>query len=235
MIKTLYPCFQKWSEKGSVYIVSDTHFKDSDRKFMGYSISSLEQAYIIGDQCHKNDTLIHLGDVGDPTYMTMIKAHKVLIMGNHDQSIEKMEPYFDEVYSGPLWIAKKIVLSHEPINVEAESNREPIAINIHGHVHSGNIWNDYYHLNLAANVYGYIPFNLKSFIKNGLLKGVKDIHRVTIDKASEKSEKEENNKIDLSKMTKEEFIEFYCMPCGSQRCEGPDSDFGKGCKYLLND
>ena len=34
MIETLYPVFRKWSEKGSVYIVSDTHFEDSDCKLM---------------------------------------------------------------------------------------------------------------------------------------------------------------------------------------------------------
>ena len=34
MIKTLYPIFQHWSEKGSVYLLSDTHFADSDCKLM---------------------------------------------------------------------------------------------------------------------------------------------------------------------------------------------------------
>lgn len=34
MIKTLYPIFQKWSEKGSVWIISDTHFEDDDCLFM---------------------------------------------------------------------------------------------------------------------------------------------------------------------------------------------------------
>lgn len=34
MIKSLYPQFQKWSATGSVYIISDTHFDDSDCKFM---------------------------------------------------------------------------------------------------------------------------------------------------------------------------------------------------------
>ena len=38
MIKTLYPCFQHWSEKGSVWIISDTHFDDCDREYMGYNI-----------------------------------------------------------------------------------------------------------------------------------------------------------------------------------------------------
>ena len=32
MIETLYKPFQKWSEKGSVYLISDTHFDDIDRE-----------------------------------------------------------------------------------------------------------------------------------------------------------------------------------------------------------
>ena len=34
MIKTLYNIFQRWSENGSVWIISDTHFDDSDCKLM---------------------------------------------------------------------------------------------------------------------------------------------------------------------------------------------------------
>lgn len=41
MIDSLYPCFRYWSEKGSVYLISDTHFKDLDRAFMGYNISKM--------------------------------------------------------------------------------------------------------------------------------------------------------------------------------------------------
>ena len=52
MIKSLYPCFQHWSEKGGVYLVSDTHFKDLDRKYMGYFISNEDQWYIINDIYH---------------------------------------------------------------------------------------------------------------------------------------------------------------------------------------
>ena len=62
-------------------------------------ITPEEQVKIINSMVHKNDTLIHLGDVGNPEWISKLKAgHKVLIMGNHDQSIQKFKPYFDEVY-----------------------------------------------------------------------------------------------------------------------------------------
>lgn len=190
MIKSLYPCFQHWSEKGSVYLVSDTHFFDKDREYMGYNIPESVQIERITSICHKNDTLIHLGDVGSLEWMNKIKAYKVLIMGNHDQSIEKMKEYFDEVYSGPLWISQKLVLSHEPIVIEDSHFAMPIAFNIHGHDHGKKFWDDKYHLNICQNIYGYIPLNLNQFIKNGYLKRVKDIHRLTIDNAIANKETE---------------------------------------------
>lgn len=87
MINSLYPIFQHWSEKGSVYIISDTHFEDSDCKLMNPDwITPEEQVKIINSMVHKNDTLIHLGDVGNPEWIAKLKAgHKVLIMGNHDK------------------------------------------------------------------------------------------------------------------------------------------------------
>ena len=91
MIETLYPVFRKWSERGSVYIISDTHFEDKDRKVMGYRITEEDQIKRIKKRCHKCDTLIHLGDVGNPEYLKDIKAYKVLIMGNHDESASKFQ------------------------------------------------------------------------------------------------------------------------------------------------
>ena len=230
MIKTLYPCFQHWSAQGSVYLISDTHFDDPDREFMGYDISEQKQINILKKIIHKGDTLIHLGDVGNPKYLSDIKCYKVLIMGNHDQSVSKFKikediidldqktpqeinyllktkridgifydcqhaPYikgcknnnlFNEVYTGPLMISNKLILSHEPICLELGITKIPIAFNIHGHDHSGKYYNDDYRLNLAQNVYGYQPLNLKEFINNGILKRIDSIHRVTINKAIEK-------------------------------------------------
>ena len=181
MIKSLYPCFQHWSELGAVYLVSDTHFKDLDRKSMGYHISNEDQWYLLNDTCHRFDTLVHLGDVGDLDYIKRLRCHKVLIMGNHDQSIEKMEEVFDEVYSGPLWISQKLVLSHEPVYLQTYDTVQTIAFNIHGHDHNGQGRN--FHLNICQNIFGYIPLNLNQFIKSGELKKINDIHRTTIDNA----------------------------------------------------
>ena len=192
MIKTLYPIFQHWSERGSVYILSDTHFEDSDCKLMDSNwITPEEQVKIINSMVHKNDTLIHLGDVGNPEWINKLKAgHKVLIMGNHDQSIQKFKPYFDEVYGGCLFISDKILLSHEPVYGLSW------CLNIHGHDHNG--MEAYHegckHINLAANVCGYTPVNLGKIIKDGVLADIESIHRMTIDRAVEKKQMKEELK-----------------------------------------
>ncbi len=138
---------------------------------------------IIKKAAHKCDTLIHLGDVGNPEWLKQIKAHKVLIMGNHDQSATKFEPYFDEIFTGPLMIAEKILLSHEPI--------EGIdwALNIHGHDHSRWTKRDQYHLNLASNVVGFQVYSLGEIIKDGALANIKSLHRDTIDTATDRKNK----------------------------------------------
>ena len=187
MIESLYAPFKHWSEKGSVYIISDTHFDDSDCKLMDKKwIPAEEQFQILKSICHKCDTLIHLGDVGNPEYLKFLKCRKVLICGNHD-SIGEYRDYFDEIYTGPLMISPKILLSHEPIPGLIW------CVNIHGHDHSGIMrYEDSYgapHLNLAANVCDYTPVSLGNEIKNGLTSKTKDIHRITIDKAIIRSAK----------------------------------------------
>lgn len=233
MIDTLYDCFKPWSKDGSVYILSDTHFDDTDCKFMSADwVSPDEQIKIINSLVYKNDTLVLLGDVGNIKYVKQLKAgHKVLITGNHDRGsnyykriydtriypkdqypdekefsimlrktfpdkvLSYHEEYsfhspfeywkvkldnnlFDEVYTGPLFISDKILLSHEPIYNDCW-------FNIHGHRHSDNLHNymDENYLNCCANVINYTPVNLKNLISSGILKNISSIHRKTIDKA----------------------------------------------------
>lgn len=195
MINSLYPQFQKWSATGSVYIISDTHFEDSDCKYMDPNwITPQEHMKIIKQNARRGDTLIHLGDVGNPDYLDELKCYKVLISGNHDV-LSKVASHFDEVYNGPLFIADRILLSHEPIY-----GLENFCCNIHGHNHAGPhiIYDEtrdaYTHINMASNVCNYIPMNLGKEIKAGMLAHVQNIHRSTIDRASARKECKMNNR-----------------------------------------
>ena len=183
MIQALYDKFQSWCSKGSIYIISDTHFDDEDCMKMDKNwISAEEQLSIINKLVHKNDTLIHLGDVGNIEHIRKIKGYKILLMGNHDTGISKYKEVFDEVYEGPLMIGEKILLSHEPIyGVDW-------CLNIHGHDHSNRVVDDF-HLNLAANVCNFTPISLGDYIKKYGLRKIKSLHRDTIDKATDRKHK----------------------------------------------
>ena len=98
---------------------------------------------------------------------------------------------FDEVYEGPLMIAEKLILSHEPIDV-------PWAFNIHGHDHSGRK-TDKRHLNVCADVIGYTPVNMNQFMKSGALAHIETLHRDTIDAATQKKKKRGGKKINVRK------------------------------------
>ena len=182
MIQSLYEPFKKWSENGAVYIISDTHFGDPDCQIMNPNWPDPECAVrVINSVVTKNDTLVILGDVGDEHFVSSINAgYKVLVCGNHDKGASRyMNGLFDEVYTGPLVIGEKLLLSHEPIYL-------PFVTNIHGHVHGApmrykNVFGCNC-LNLASDVCGFKPINLWVEIKNGLLSDTQSIHRLTIDK-----------------------------------------------------
>lgn len=190
MIPTLYAPFRHWSEGGSVYILSDLHFDDLDCKWMDSGwITPQEQIAIINKTVMKNDTFICLGDVGTAEYVKEIKARKkILILGNHDAR-GVYTKYFDEIYAGPIFIAEKILLSHEPVYGLSW------CLNIHGHDH--NCVEPYKegckHINLAANVCEYTPLNLGKIIKDGVLSDVPSIHRITIDGAAMRKQLREEN------------------------------------------
>ena len=100
---------------------------------------------------------------------------KVLELGRFTE-VTADNGLFDEVYEGALMIAPNIILSHEPVDF-------PFARNIHGHTHGK--WDAF---NMCAEFIDYTPVPLSYFVKWGF-KDVVDIHRETIDKATERKAK----------------------------------------------
>lgn len=236
MLPQLYDKFSSWSDGGSVWLYSDTHFSDVDCLLMDPTwVSEDKQVKLLNEKIMPSDTFILLGDVGNIEPIERIRARKkILILGNHDKGAsqyeaqthhfyviardkneaikaldekhkgvkdytvlatktfidgQKMykftwkEKLFDEVYSGPLFIGQKILLSHEPVQID-------FALNIHGHCHGtpGGQY-DKYHYNVCSNRVGFRPVNLKDIIKSGALNKIDDIHRLAINKANERKEK----------------------------------------------
>lgn len=88
---------------------------------------------------------------------------------------------FDEVYSGPLMISDKIILSHEPIIPCPD-----YLVNLCGHVHAKDhkfVVDGHQYYNFCAEAIDCKPVSLGDLIKGGILSNVKDIHRATVDGA----------------------------------------------------
>jgi calcineurin-like phosphoesterase family protein len=195
MIEQLYEPFRHWGERGSVFVISDTHFHDADCAVMDPNwIAPEEHAEILRKAIHRCDTVIHLGDVGDLAVWDAIwkpgkRPHEVLVTGNHDVGVEELREHFDEVFTGPVFVAEKLVLSHEPIQ------GLDWCMNLHGHDHCPRHRGDAHHVNLAANVVGFVPLNLGHAIKGGLLAKQCGIHRVTINGATERKRARNRNRV----------------------------------------
>ena len=171
----------RWSEYQTIHIISDLHFNEDDlKKAFPNRPSDEELVRRINAKVGRKDTLICLGDVGDIEFVKKLRGYKVLICGNHDVGHTVYEEVFDEVYSGPLMIGEKLLLSHEPIPV-------PWALNIHGHDHQGAKRKGC--INVCADVIDYTPINMNQLLKSGIFKDVESIHRAIIDKATERKKK----------------------------------------------
>lgn len=76
----------------TIYIISDTHFGEDDLKeAFPQRPSDEELVKRINSQCGKTSLIIHLGDVGDTTFISKLRGDKWLIKGNHDRGNSKYE------------------------------------------------------------------------------------------------------------------------------------------------
>ena len=229
MVTGLYNIFNTLWGMQTIWLYSDPHFGETEKESgLVNKPTDAEQVQRINSKVGRKDTIIFLGDIGDPSWLKGIRGYKVLITGNHDTGIsnyqrvrfqrsfdadewqedevyQKMKqeypdhcvtvekfydfrkPYTkwvatmdnqlcDEVYSGPLTIGPKLILSHEPIEIDG-------MFNIHGHVHSLALSTDR-DMNICSMNTNYIPVNLNQLMKHGLTSKVDSIHRITIDNAT---------------------------------------------------
>ena len=163
------------------YVTADLHF--NHRRiilFERHQFKDIKEhdEYIIrslNKTLKPGDTLYILGDVGfrEAGDLTPIResvrriecAKKILIMGNHDRfsEIEAHSLGFDEVYKHPIYYDSKdapgmILLSHRPLR---EAYQNPYVINVHGHVHCGEIdLPNFYNANIHMNKYILQPMRM---------------------------------------------------------------------------
>lgn len=177
----IYDIFQeKWKNYQTFWLISDSHFNEPDLEEAYLDRPTAEEfVRLINSKVGRKDIICCLGDCGDLEYWKKIRGYKILIMGNHDQSVEKCRDVFQEVYQGPVMFGEKLILSHEPIpSIDW-------AYNLHGHNHNGPIAMDAYHLNINCDANKcYLPINFNLMLKKGLTSQVKPLHRKIIDTAS---------------------------------------------------
>ena len=94
---------------------------------------------------------------------------------------------FNEIYEGPLMLGEKLILSHEPLDIDW-------AFNIHGHCHQGPVRRDANHLNVCSDVINYSPVNLNQLMKNGLTSKVCSVHRQTVNLAKLRVQRREQKR-----------------------------------------
>lgn len=181
MNRHLYDSFaSRWYRGSTVWFYADTHFGEPKMAELRH-ISDEEQIKLINSKIGKKDTIVILGDVGNPELIKQIRGYKVLVMGNHDNGASNYTEIFDEVYEGPVMISDKIILSHEPI-----LNLPDYMYNIHGHVHFQSKENRYEYrykyLNVCGDSIDYLPISINQIVKSGLLKHIGDIHREAIER-----------------------------------------------------
>ena len=183
----LYDIFRKrWEPFSDIYLVSDTHFNDKELYIGTKRIERKdtdEYIKLINSKVGKKSILIHLGDVGDLEVMKKIRGYKVLIMGNHDSGVTKYKEVFDEVYTGPIQIGEKLILSHEPLECDW-------AFNIHGHIHSFTHKDDARHMCICPEVTKqFEPINFNQLMKSGFMSKIETQHRKTINSATKRARK----------------------------------------------
>lgn len=132
----------------------------------------------------KDDILINLGDtifsnkINLKDYMSQIDCRKkILVRGNHDKCHTDswfINNGFDSVCD--IMAIKKVFLSHKPIELP------PFSINIHGHMHSGNMMDTSYysyysshHFLLGLENTNYYPVKISDIINGKYIKGNKII------------------------------------------------------------
>ena len=187
-IASLYECFNHWHAQGAVWLYSDPHFGDKDLAEGQVNRPDDEtQIKMINSKVGKKDTLIILGDVGDIECAKRLKGYKILICGNHDAGHTTYKEVFNEVYTGPLMIGEKLILSHEPLGCTW-------AYNIHGHMHQGSKKGTY-SFNCCAEAINFTPVNFNQWMKQGYLAHVDSLHRTTIDTATKRKQKRGGKKI----------------------------------------
>jgi len=166
-----------------IFLIADTHFGHGP--IIGYENRPFADVADMDQQLMDNwnrtvepeDTVLMLGDFAVATdqrireLLEALHGRKTLIMGNHDRSRPPawwQEAGFELVCPYPIVYENMLLLSHEPLYVNANMPY----VNIFGHVHGNPAYKDVsgQHMCVSCERIGYAPVLLEQVrerIKNG--------------------------------------------------------------------
>ena len=164
-----------------IFFIGDTHFGDSQiidyeqRPFANVEEMDKELInrwnYVVAD----DDKVFMIGDFSlynmqkTTEICNKLKGKKILIMGNHDDNLEKYyyDCGFDKVSEYPIILDEFWMVSHKPLYL----NKNMPYANIYGHVHGNEMYVDYSKHSFCACVerINYTPISwdeIKKIISN---------------------------------------------------------------------
>lgn len=172
----------KIKKKTKIFVTGDTHFGDErliqySRK--GWNFKNVEEMddYVIkqwNSVVSDEDIVIHLGDVVGATKnpdkswakVKQLNGRKMLLKGNYDLDYDK-NTYYANGFSGlteKRFQVGKYIFSHEPM-----ADVPFGMINIHAHVHVGNLQEvldlSKRHMNMIGEKYDFKPVDITKLIK----------------------------------------------------------------------
>ena len=148
------------------FFFSDPHLGHTNiLKYCRRPFSTVEEMnQTIIDNCNKvagkDDIIYCMGDFAFgkgsyeliPSFLKQIKAKVILIVGSHDPKDIRTKDYgFYKVLDAGYRYSPKIILSHEPFDIESGE------INIHGHIHNLLVTGRGRHINVSVEHINYTP------------------------------------------------------------------------------
>lgn len=144
----------------NIWIISDTHF--GHENIIKYCNRPFKDAFHMDSvmirrwrgRVKPEDTVYHLGDVmlmarltdqEIQLFLSQLPGKKILILGNHDKSAERMvqlgfiAAFESAIIQVPQLSGMRVLLNHYPIkNLPESFNRDgqPVKYVLHGHIHN---------------------------------------------------------------------------------------------------
>ena len=155
--------------KKRIFLTSDNHFwhknilEYEDRPFG--SVGEMNEAMVSNwnDRVRPQDVIVHLGDfsLGNSAQtkdiMSRLNGTKPIIMGSLDRKAGWfVRNGFFKAYDNSFLLHREYILTHEPLGEKDLRYK----LNIHGHLHSKRI-NDEYYFNVCVENWGYKPVSLE--------------------------------------------------------------------------